>query len=144
MATKLTEFNFDAPSRMTSGDKAIYPWDDWFDGDIWQLEQGTDFDTHPLMMERIIRTRATGKGAKIRMRHQPLNGDSWGVIVLERTDIEGPEARDNRLAAAAAKRAAKKAAAEPAKAAAKKPAASKKAAAPAKKTITKKRQAAAV
>ena len=127
MATKLTQFDFSAPSSLTvtNGDeKAAYPWEEWFDGDIWQLTYGEDFDPHPLMMERIIRTRATGRHAKVRVRHAPLNGaaetnDPTGVIIMERTDIDGPlqSKRAQRAAASKAKRAAKKADA-PAKAAA--------------------------
>ena len=121
MATKLTTFDFSAPSNLTASadEKAAYPWEDWFDGDIWQLTVGEDFDPHPLMMERIIRTRATGRRAKVRVRHQALNGsaaspnDPTGIIVMERTDIEGPT-QSKRAAKAAQtreRRAAKKAAA---------------------------------
>jgi|SRR5215467_4767655 len=90
MATRLKTYDFTKVSRLTTADKATYPWDDWFDGDIWELKQGDDFDGHPLMMERIIRTRATGKQAKITMRHVPVNGDQWGTIILQRTDVIGP------------------------------------------------------
>jgi len=108
MATKLKSFDFTNVSRLTTSDKATYPWDDWFDGDIWQIDQGTDFDGHPLMMERIIRTRATGKNAHVTLRHIPVNGDPWGSIVLQRTDVEGPESAKRR--ATSEKRAATRAA----------------------------------
>jgi len=115
MATKLNKFDFSAPSAITSSEKAVYPWEDWLDGDIWELRhgdtEGADFETHPLMMERIIRTRATARGAKVRLRHLPLNGDApFGIIVVQRTDIEGPNAQ--KRAATAEKKAAKKAAAK--------------------------------
>ena len=90
MAEKLSKFDWTTPSRLTEGDKAIYPWDEWLDGDIWQLTWDEDFTPHPLMMERIIRTRATGKGAKVKLRHQPLNGDAFGILILQRSDILGP------------------------------------------------------
>lgn len=90
MATKLPTFDFSTPSALTTADKAVYPWDEWFDGDIWELTEGEDFQGHPLMMERIIRTRATGKRAKVSLRHVALNGEPWGKIVLQRTDITGP------------------------------------------------------
>lgn len=92
MATKLKSFDFTAPSKLTMSDKATYPWDEWLDGDVWQLTSGEDFDGHPLMMERIIRTRATGRHAKINLRHVPMNGEPWGIIVLQRNDIQGPSA----------------------------------------------------
>jgi len=145
MATKLTTYDFTAPSSLTAAgdEKAAYPWEEWFDGDIWQLTYGEDFDPHPLMMERIIRTRATGRRAKVRVRHQALNGaaatnDPTGIIILERTDISGPqeEKRAARAAQSKERRAAKKAAAPAAAAAALKEAGlSKKA--PSKKPIRK-------
>ena len=112
MATKLKTFDFTKSSKLTEApeEKILYPWDEWFDGDIWQITYGEDFQTHPMMMERIIRTRATGKRAKVRVKHLPLNGDATGVIVLQRHDVAGPNAQ--RKAEAAAKRAAKKASAE--------------------------------
>lgn len=115
MATKLRTFDFSQPSVITSpNEKAVYPWDEWLDGDIWQITEGDDFATHPLMMERIIRTRATARGAKVRLRHQPANGrkngDPFGVIILQRTDVKGPA--EAKKAEQAAKRAATKAEAE--------------------------------
>ena len=109
MATKIKTFDFDQPSTLTTTDKATYPWDQWFDGDIWKLTWDEDFHTHPLMMERIIRTRATGRSAKVRLRHVPMNGDPWGEIVVQRTDAVGPDEakREARRAKAAATRAAK-------------------------------------
>ena len=112
MAEKLRTFDFEKPSEITSSEKVQYPWDQWLDGDIWELHHGEDFMTHPLMMERIIRTRATTRGAKVRLRHQALhagNGDPFGVIVIQRTDKDGPAAV--KKAEAKAKRDAKKAAA---------------------------------
>jgi hypothetical protein len=111
MAERLASFDFTAQSAITSAEskgRNRYPWTDWFDGDIWKITQGTDFDTSPLMMERIIRTRASNKNhrAKVTLRHLPaLNGDS-PAIVLQRTDLVGPSAA--KRAEAAARRKAKK------------------------------------
>jgi len=100
LATKLRTFDFSDPSTLTASSKAVYPWDLWLDGDIWQLREGEDFHTHPLMMERIIRTRAAGRKAKVQIRHVPTNGNGpFGIIVLERTDIVGPEQAKRMLAA---------------------------------------------
>jgi hypothetical protein len=110
MATKIKTFDFDQPSTLTTTDKATYPWDLWFDGDIWEITWNEDFQTHPLMMERIIRTRATGRGAKVRLRHVPTNGDPWGRIIVQRTDLVGPNEAKTiaRKEKAAATRAANK------------------------------------
>jgi hypothetical protein len=113
MADKLKDFDWSQPSNITpeGTDKVVYPWEEWLDGDIWQITEGDDFTTHPLMMERIIRTRATARGAKVRLRHQPINGNSpFGVIILQRTDVKGPA--ESKKAAQAAARAEKRAAAE--------------------------------
>lgn len=99
--TRLARFDFSQPSNLTSGTKATYPWDEWFDGDIWRIEYHKDFQSHPLMMERVIRTRATQRKAQIRLKHLPLNGyEPFGVIVFQRTDITGPaEAKRNETSA---------------------------------------------
>lgn len=111
MATKLkpNEFDWSKQSELTISEKANYPWDEWLNGDTWKLTAGEDFQTHPLMMERIIRTRATGRKARVRMRHVSVNGDPWGVIVLQRTDVDGPDEqklktrREKRAAASKAR-----------------------------------------
>jgi hypothetical protein len=113
MAEKLTKFDFQKPSEITSTEKMPYPWTQWLDGDIWKLTAGEDFHTHPLMMERIIRTRATSRKARVRLRHQPLhtgNGDPFGIIIMQRTDLIGPN--EAKKAEQQAKRQAKKANAE--------------------------------
>ena len=99
MAHKLKSYDFTQSSSLTMSDKAVYPWDEWFDGDIWEITAGEDFQGHPLMMERIIRTRATGKKARVSMRHVPMNGEPWGKIVLQRTDVAGPEQAKRQSAA---------------------------------------------
>jgi hypothetical protein len=110
MAEKLRSFDFDKPSDITSSEKRLYPWDQWFDGDIWKLTEGEDFGTHPLMMERIIRTRAVNRGAKVRLRHQANGSDGpFGTIIIQRTDMLGPA--EQKKADAAERRKAKKAAA---------------------------------
>jgi hypothetical protein len=144
MATRIKKkYDWAAPSSLTRTEKATYPWDEWLDGDAWRLVQGEDFHPHPLMMERIIRTRATGRSAKVRVRHLPLNGqkgtsDPTGLIVMERTDIDGPmqSKRAQKAAATRERRAAKKATA-PAKAAAALEEAGLTSKAPAKKAPTK-------
>lgn len=111
MAEVLKEFDWEAATEPANIPKPVYHWDDWFNGDIWLLEQGKDFYIHPLMMERITRTRAAApsRHAKIQLRHIGLNGDRYGKLILQRTDIIGPTAakRAERRAKTAATRAAK-------------------------------------
>ena len=87
MSERLTSYDF-TKSSITSTDRMKYPWEEWFDGSIWRITQGDDFKTHPLMMERIIRTRATAWKAKIVVRHEAVgNLDPFGCIVFQRTDV---------------------------------------------------------
>src|SRR6185436_6350130 len=115
MAERLRSFDFTAQSAITSAEskgRNRYPWDDWFNGDIWKITRGEDFDAEPLMMERIIRTRASNKNhrAKVTLRHLPaVNGDA-PAIVMQRTDILSPA--EQKKADTAAKRKARKAQAE--------------------------------
>lgn len=107
MATILSTYDFKPPSEVTRTPRQSYPWEQWLDGNIWRLVQGEDFQPHPLMMERIIRTRATAKRAKVHLRHEALNGDFTGVIVVQRTDISKPRARKaaaSKVAPAGAKK----------------------------------------
>lgn len=115
MAVKLKEFDFKSASKLTIAPKGEYPWDKWFDGDIWLLTEGEDFNGHPLMMERVIRTSATNRKAKVNMRHIAMNGEPWGQIVLQRNDVVGP-AETKKAERAAARAAAKAPAKAPAKA----------------------------
>jgi hypothetical protein len=66
------------------------------------------------MMERIIRTRATGRKARVSVKHESMNGEPWGHIVLQRTDVLGPyqSKRESANQKRAATRASKKSPAE--------------------------------
>lgn len=88
MAKRLESYDWTRQSKM-SPKGAVYPWADWFDGSIWMIERGVDFFTHPLMMERVIRTKTTAAGGKIVIRHegQGDDGDGFGIIVFQRTDV---------------------------------------------------------
>ena len=127
MAEVLKEFDWEAKPEAPNIPKPVYHWDDWFNGDIWLLEQGKDFYGHPLMMERISRTRAHSRSATIQMRHVGVNGDRYGKLIIQRTDIIGPtEARRaERRAKLAATRAAKNGSTVKTKRPSKKPAAAK-------------------
>lgn len=93
MANRLATYDFTNSSTISNAqDRMMYPWDEWFDGSIWRIEQGVDFKTHPLMMERIIRTRATARKVKIVLRHEPTDeSNPFGFIVFRRTDVSAPE-----------------------------------------------------
>lgn len=128
MAKNLKKYNWAARTPSVRP-KTNYPWGNWFDGQIWKLTHGEDFQCHPLMMERIIRTRATSKQAKVQVRHEDITGDPdnpFGVIVLQRTNLE--DSNGHKPAVAAKKAPVARAAKAAPKAAASKPPARKAAA----------------
>jgi hypothetical protein len=87
MATRLDTFDFTKVSEIAVSERRSYPWAEWFDGSIWQLEWNKDFDNHPLMMERVIRTRATTNRVKVQLRHVGRDGDPFGFIVLQAVSV---------------------------------------------------------
>jgi hypothetical protein len=69
MATILKQFDWTYVSRNSAVPRSrAYPWNEWLDGRIWQLEPGTDFDGPPVSLERVIRTTANRRGIKVRVR----------------------------------------------------------------------------
>lgn len=51
------------PGRSSS---AKYPWNEWLDGQIWSLVQGTDFTGPPNNMRNAASAAAKVRGLKIR------------------------------------------------------------------------------
>lgn len=88
MAQRLLSYDWSRPNK--SGTKvAAYPWQEWFDGSIWRIEHGVDFHIHPLMMERVLRTKTTTCKGNIVVRHESMTGErgGMGVIIFQRTDL---------------------------------------------------------
>jgi hypothetical protein len=82
MATILRSYDWTVVSRNNKRARSrSYPWDDWFDGRIWQLEKGVDFDGPATSLERVIRTSANRRGIKVRIRI-----DSGNVILQQHED----------------------------------------------------------
>jgi hypothetical protein len=80
MATALAEYDFSTPSISTK-ERRFYPWNTWFDGQIWRLTPGDDFSTSPLMMERVIRGTAVRRGLSVKVRHE-----EDGSVVLQASE----------------------------------------------------------
>jgi hypothetical protein len=65
MAKVLTEL----PKRHGGGGrKESYPYDEWLDGQIWQLEEGTDYKSKTASMLTNIRQAADKRNLKVRTR----------------------------------------------------------------------------
>lgn len=69
MAEVITAFDPEVPVEHDRQRK--YPWDQWFDGQIWRLTPGVDFENHPLVIERQIRTRASARKVAVHIQHGP-------------------------------------------------------------------------
>jgi hypothetical protein len=69
MAEVITAFDPEVPVEHDRQRK--YPWDQWFDGQIWRLTPGVDFENHSLVIERQIRTRASARKVAVHIQHGP-------------------------------------------------------------------------
>jgi hypothetical protein len=49
-------------------DSSRYPWEEWLDGDVWELAQGEDFKGKSNAFRSNARSRAKKRGGKIRAR----------------------------------------------------------------------------
>lgn len=65
MAEKLDGFDFAA-----NHGNALYPWAEWFGGDVVKLKQGEDFDVEPHVMrgQVIVRARREGRPYRTNVR----------------------------------------------------------------------------
>ena len=45
-----------------------YPYDTWFNGEMWHLTQGVDFKTEPKAFRGTVRSAAKYRGLKLRTR----------------------------------------------------------------------------
>lgn len=57
MAEVLEKYNFT---------RGRYDWDSWFDGQIWRLEQGHDFEVNPASFRSTITAAARRYGVSVR------------------------------------------------------------------------------
>lgn len=58
MAKKVNEWPTTARRR--------YPWEQWLDGEMWELERGTDFYNTPNAFRTQAYVAATARGVKVR------------------------------------------------------------------------------
>lgn len=61
MAQRITEWPQWRSKRLSK-----YPWDDWFNGEMWVLKQGEDFEASPERMRQMIGVTARHRGIKVR------------------------------------------------------------------------------
>jgi len=61
MARKLDSYSFPDSKRTR------YPWEDWLDGDIWEITQGEDFGTTASSMRSTIRQAAQERELQVKL-----------------------------------------------------------------------------
>jgi hypothetical protein len=48
--------------------QSVYPWDEWFDGSVWELTPGEDFKGQPATFRASAVAQAGRRGGKVRTR----------------------------------------------------------------------------
>ena len=61
----------------------LYPWEQWFDGRVWQLERGKDFRVSVRSMVTCAHSAARKLGIKVRCNTGPAGvGDNDKTVVV--------------------------------------------------------------
>lgn len=76
------------PGRPGEPRNGRYPWDEWFDGSIWELVQGKDFDSKIATMRQGIDRAATRRGFPVRIA---TRGDRLYVQAILNGQDGGPQ-----------------------------------------------------
>lgn len=63
---------------------AKYPWKEWFDGRVWQLTKGEDFNTSVVNFRSQAYIAATKHGLKVRVH---ANGDD-AIVLQARSELD--------------------------------------------------------
>ena len=75
MAKVLKEFAFQRPGV------SLYPWHDWFDGQIWELTHGKDFNCVVVNFRSAVYVEAKRRGKKVRisLRENSVVIQAWSA-----------------------------------------------------------------
>jgi hypothetical protein len=68
VATKIEQFPA-APSQN------VYPWDEWLDGDVWELVPGEDFKGKPATFRASAVAQAARRDGKVRTQRIERDGE---------------------------------------------------------------------
>lgn len=91
MAKILTEM----PKKEGVGRTAIYPYDEWLDGQIRQLEVGEDFTAKPTSVITSVRSQAEKRGMKLRSRFAHDDKGKVNAIIIQAFTPEEVPAESN-------------------------------------------------
>ena len=77
-------------------DRSKYPWSQWFDGQVWELEKGADFDCTPTSVRTSALSAAFRRGIKVRTSQM---GNKVFVQAQIKSGSVKSDSTSNRLAA---------------------------------------------
>lgn len=66
MARTISEYLFQNRGQLQTG-KAKYPWDEWTNGEIWEITRGVDYNPEPRRMRMRLYNRAQRYGLKVQV-----------------------------------------------------------------------------
>lgn len=72
--------------EITRTRKSRYPWDEWANGAIWQVQEGTDFDSSLKTFVQGLYAYAKRHESKVEVRSEPASG-----VVAFRFVPKGPQ-----------------------------------------------------
>ena len=75
MAKVLADFEINGKGRRT-----IYPWDEWLDGQIWQLTRGEDFKCKVLSFRMAAKYAAVTRGLNVDVQ---VRGDTVTIQAIK-------------------------------------------------------------
>ena len=60
-----------------------YPWEEWLDGDVWELSLGQDIKSNPRTFRSSAITQAKQRGGKVRTRLVKTAPDDPGRLYVQ-------------------------------------------------------------
>jgi hypothetical protein len=74
------------PEWARGGRREKYPYDRWFDGQVWLLHEGVDFEQDRRGMANRIRHAAKKRGLRVTVSHRDEDGRGE-IVVQKRTAV---------------------------------------------------------
>jgi hypothetical protein len=75
MAKRLDNFDFGSGGRR--GRPSKYPWNEWTDGNVWEIRRPEDFTLTNTNMQATLHDKASALGMKVRSESTP---DGHGLV----------------------------------------------------------------
>jgi hypothetical protein len=71
------------PDDLSRGGKQKYPWDDWLNGQVWQLNKGVDYSSTPAEFRSQVYTAA--RKHKVSVRCAVLGNN---ILVIQASTVD--------------------------------------------------------